>query len=55
MAVAENASSSSECVRRPRRPLARAQAPVYLVIAFIGILWLVPTIGLFFTSLLARR
>ena len=29
-----------------------AQTPVYLVLAFIGLLWLVPTLGLFFTSLL---
>ena len=29
-----------------------ARTPVYLVLAFIGILWLVPTLGLFFTSLL---
>ena len=29
-----------------------ARTPVYLVLAFIGVLWLVPTIGLFFTSLL---
>ena len=30
-----------------------AKTPVYLVLAFIGLLWLVPTISLFFTSLLA--
>ena len=29
-----------------------ARTPVYLLLAFIGILWLVPTIGLFFTSVL---
>ena len=28
------------------------RTPVYLLLAFIGLLWLVPTIGLFFTSLL---
>jgi alpha-glucoside transport system permease protein len=28
------------------------KTPVYLSLAFIGILWLVPTLGLFFTSLL---
>ncbi|MDQ3121643.1 MAG: carbohydrate ABC transporter permease [Actinomycetota bacterium] len=28
------------------------KAPVYLVLVFLGLLWLVPTIGLFFTSLL---
>ncbi len=28
------------------------KTPIYLVLAFIGLLWLVPTIGLFFTSLL---
>jgi alpha-glucoside transport system permease protein len=29
-----------------------ARTPVYLILAFIGILWLIPTIGLFFTSVL---
>jgi len=29
-----------------------AKTPVYLLLAFIGLLWLVPTLGLFFTSLL---
>jgi alpha-glucoside transport system permease protein len=29
-----------------------AKTPVYLVLAFIGLLWLVPTLGLFFTSLI---
>jgi alpha-glucoside transport system permease protein len=29
-----------------------SKAPVYLVLAFLGLLWLVPTLGLFFTSLL---
>jgi alpha-glucoside transport system permease protein len=29
-----------------------ARTPVYLVLAFIGVLWLVPTLGLFFTSVL---
>jgi alpha-glucoside transport system permease protein len=29
-----------------------ARTPVYLILAFIGLLWLVPTLGLFFTSLL---
>ena len=28
------------------------KTPVYFVLAFIGLLWLVPTLGLFFTSLL---
>ena len=28
------------------------RTPVYIVIAFIGVLWLVPTLGLFFTSVL---
>jgi alpha-glucoside transport system permease protein len=28
------------------------KTPVYLLLAFIGLLWLIPTIGLFFTSLL---
>jgi alpha-glucoside transport system permease protein len=29
-----------------------ARTPVYLILAFIGVLWLIPTIGLFFTSVL---
>ncbi len=29
-----------------------ARTPVYLVLAFIAVLWLVPTLGLFFTSVL---
>jgi alpha-glucoside transport system permease protein len=29
-----------------------SRTPVYLLLAFIGVLWLVPTLGLFFTSLL---
>ncbi len=29
-----------------------SKAPVYLLLVFLGLLWLVPTIGLFFTSLL---
>ena len=29
-----------------------ARTPVYLILAFIGLLWLVPTVGLLFTSLL---
>ena len=29
-----------------------AKTPVYMALAFIGLLWLVPTLGLFFTSLL---
>ena len=31
---------------------ALGKAPVYLVLTFLGLLWLVPTFGLFFTSLL---
>ena len=27
-----------------------SKTPVYLVIAFLGVLWLIPTLGLFFTS-----
>ncbi|MGI8607080.1 MAG: carbohydrate ABC transporter permease [Gaiellaceae bacterium] len=30
-----------------------AKAPVHLILVFVGLLWLVPTIGLFLTSLLA--
>ena len=29
-----------------------ARTPVYLIIAFVGVLWLVPTIGLFLTSVI---
>jgi alpha-glucoside transport system permease protein len=29
-----------------------SKTPVYLVIAFLGVLWLIPTIGLFFTSVI---
>ena len=29
------------------------KTPVYLLLVFIGLLWLVPTLGLLFTSLLA--
>jgi alpha-glucoside transport system permease protein len=29
-----------------------ARTPVYFLLAFIGLLWLIPTIGLFFTSIL---
>jgi alpha-glucoside transport system permease protein len=31
-----------------------ARTPVYLFLAFVGLLWLVPTLGLLFTSLLPR-
>ena len=30
-----------------------SRTPVYLLLAFLGLLWLVPTLGLFFTSILA--
>src|SRR5205085_10137843 len=30
-----------------------AKTPVHLFLAFVGLLWLMPTIGLFFTSLLS--
>jgi alpha-glucoside transport system permease protein len=29
-----------------------SKTPVYLVIAFLGVLWLIPTLGLFFTSVI---
>jgi alpha-glucoside transport system permease protein len=32
-----------------------AKTPVHLFLAFVGLLWLVPTIGLFFTSLLSAQ
>ena len=51
MAVAEERVVLQEsAATRATRWLART--PVYLLIAFIGILWLIPTIGLFFTSVL---
>ena len=51
MAVAEERVVLHESfAARAGRWLART--PVYFVIAFIGILWLIPTIGLFFTSVL---
>src|SRR6185437_3169661 len=51
MAVAEERVVLQESfATRASRGLART--PVYLLIAFIGILWLIPTIGLFFTSVL---
>jgi alpha-glucoside transport system permease protein len=51
MAVAEERVILQEsAATRISRWLART--PVYLVIAFIGILWLIPTLGLFFTSVL---
>ena len=51
MAVAEERVVLTESpATRISRWLART--PVYLVIAFIGILWLIPTLGLFFTSVL---
>jgi alpha-glucoside transport system permease protein len=45
-AVAEREPLSGRIVRFLSR------APVYLLLAFIGLLWLVPTLGLLFTSLL---
>jgi len=30
-----------------------AKAPVHLLLVFIGVLWLIPTIGLFLTSLMS--
>ncbi|MEA2386879.1 MAG: alpha-glucoside transport system permease protein, partial [Thermoleophilaceae bacterium] len=30
-----------------------AKAPIHIILVIIGVLWLVPTLGLFFTSLLA--
>jgi alpha-glucoside transport system permease protein len=29
-----------------------SKTPVYLIIAFLGVLWLIPTLGLFFTSVI---
>jgi alpha-glucoside transport system permease protein len=29
-----------------------SKTPIYLIIAFVGVLWLIPTIGLFFTSVI---
>ena len=49
-----------EPVAEAREPLSArivrflARTPVYLFLAFVGLLWLVPTLGLFFTSLLPQ-
>jgi alpha-glucoside transport system permease protein len=48
---ARRPSEGSEPVSA-RAVRALTKAPVYLVLVFIGLLWLVPTLGLFFTSLL---
>jgi alpha-glucoside transport system permease protein len=50
MAAEERVVLQESAAARATRGLART--PVYILIAFIGILWLVPTIGLFFTSVL---
>src|SRR6266545_2157207 len=51
------AAAESQPVVLTESPAARivrylARTPVYLILAFIGVLWLMPTIGLFFTSLI---
>src|SRR6266545_5522372 len=51
------AAAESRPVVLTESPAARivrylARTPVYLILAFIGVLWLMPTIGLFFTSLI---
>ena len=48
--VADSAATSEPMSSRVVRFLTKT--PVYLLLAFIGLLWLVPTLGLFFTSLL---
>ena len=48
--VADAAETSEPMSSRVVRFLTKT--PVYLLLAFIGLLWLVPTLGLFFTSLL---
>ncbi len=48
--VADSAETSEPMSSRVVRFLTKT--PVYLLLAFIGLLWLVPTLGLFFTSLL---
>jgi alpha-glucoside transport system permease protein len=48
--MAESAERAEPMSSKIVRFLTRT--PVYLVLAFIGLLWLVPTLGLFFTSLL---
>ena len=51
-------AAEAPVVRPPDTVAARilrivAKAPVHLVLAFIGVLWLIPTFGLFITSVLA--
>src|SRR6266545_148463 len=51
------AAAESQPVVLTESPAARivrylARTPVYLILAFIGVLWLMPTIGLFFTSVI---
>jgi len=51
-------AAEAPVVRPPDTVAARilrivAKAPVHLVLAFIGVLWLIPTFGLFITSILA--
>jgi alpha-glucoside transport system permease protein len=56
------AAASAAAVERPPvveesfgRKLMRAlgRTPIYLILVFVGVLWLIPTFGLFFTSLLS--
>jgi alpha-glucoside transport system permease protein len=59
MATYEAEATAPVVVRDPAdSPAARisrftARLPVHLFLAFVGVLWLVPTLGLFFTSLLS--
>ena len=56
-AAAATHADAAESLRPPDTAAARVlriigKAPVHLVLAFIGILWLIPTLGLLATSLL---
>jgi alpha-glucoside transport system permease protein len=53
MAVAAERVPIVEETRAARIVRTLATTPVHFVLAFIGLLWLVPTLGLFLTSLLA--
>jgi len=58
MAVAEHAEPAAVATAGRREPLARrlvralSKGPLNMLLAFIAVLWLVPTLGLFLTSLL---
>jgi alpha-glucoside transport system permease protein len=53
MAVAAERVAVVEETRGARVVRLLTKTPVHFVLAFVGLLWLMPTLGLFFTSLLA--